>query len=98
MASVKRRVPSARELEIMSMRARVREITGQRRMRVLNYPHSRCEEVAFEEQYGNTMEEYHIGEDDGRSTSRSGTMRGDSSTSSAGFKHVFNPYKSNSRK
>ena len=55
---VEPRVPSARELELRSMRARIREIADMNRMSVLDYPYSRNENIAMEQQYEDMMLEY----------------------------------------
>ena len=58
---MERRVPSAREMEIRMLRARVREISDMRRMNDVDYPYSRNEEVAFEQQYEDMLNDSNIG-------------------------------------
>ena len=48
----KRGVPSDRELEIRSLRRRVKELTDER---MLDYPYSKDNEAAFQEQYDDMM-------------------------------------------
>ena len=68
------RVPSAREMEIRMLCARVREISDMRRMRTLDYPYSRNDETAFQQQYEDMMND----ENDGSYNGSSGMTSRDS--------------------
>ena len=54
-------------MEIRMLRARVREISDMRRVRMLDFPYSRDHDVAFNEQYNDMLKECNV--DDGHSSS-----------------------------
>ena len=80
------RVPSARESEIRSMRARLREMANESRMRCLEYLYSRCEQVALDEQYNDMMVDNDRYDDGRGSTNR---MRNGNDNV---YPRVMNPY------